>query len=70
MQVVSGPMRKERIHFEVPPAKIIVKEIQGFNSAPDGDPVLRTVIAHFWFVTIHPFDDDNGRIASAITNMG
>jgi len=74
MQVVSGPMRKERVHFEAPPAKIIAKEIRGFlnwfNSAPDGDPVLRAAISHFWFVTIHPFDDGNGRIARAIADMG
>jgi Fic family protein len=73
MQVVSGPIGHERVHFEAPPANRIEKEMSAFlkwfNGKDDTDLVLRAGIAHFWFVTIHPFEDGNGRIARAITDM-
>ena len=73
MQVVSGPMRRERIHYQAPDSKLVDHDmqqfIQWFNTTMDIDPVLKAGIAHLWFVTIHPFDDGNGRIARAITDM-
>ena len=73
MQVVSGPIGQERVHFEAPAAARLDQEISAFLQwfeAGDGtDPVLRAGLAHFWFVTIHPFDDGNGRLARAITDM-
>jgi Fic family protein len=73
MQVISGPVGKERIHFEAPKAPRLEKEMTGFlkrfNGGPDVDPVLKAGIAHLWFVTIHPFDDGNGRIARAIADL-
>ena len=73
MQVVSGPVGKERVHFEAIPAARIPKEMTGFldwfNRRPDTDEVLHAALAHLWFVTIHPFDDGNGRIARAIADM-
>ncbi len=73
MEVVSGPVGKERVHFEAPPAKRLDREMQaflgGFNANADIDPVLKAGLAHLWFVTIHPFDDGNGRIARAIADM-
>jgi len=73
MQVVSGPMGKEHVHFEAPPASHLEKDMQAFldwfNVDPDVDPVMKAAVAHLWFVTIHPFDDGNGRIARAITDM-
>jgi Fic family protein len=73
MQVVSGPMGKERVHFQAPAASHIETEVQGFLSWFNGednlDPVLKAGLAHFWFITIHPFDDGNGRIARALTDM-
>ena len=73
MQVVSGPVGKERVHFEAPAAELLDREMQafldGFNTKSDIDPVLRAALAHLWFVTIHPFDDGNGRIARAIADM-
>ena len=73
MQVVAGPMGKERVHYQAPPAAIVDREMSGFidwGSLSDSlDPVLRAALAHFWFVTIHPFDDGNGRIARAITDL-
>jgi Fic family protein len=73
MQVVSGAMGKEKIHFEAPEAKRLKKEmkqfIAWFNSKEKMDPVLKSALAHFWFVTVHPFDDGNGRIARAIADM-
>ncbi|MCX7781660.1 MAG: Fic family protein [Negativicutes bacterium] len=73
MQVSSGPIGRERVHFEAPAAARIEKEMAAFldwfNANDGADPVLRAGIAHFWFVTIHPFDDGNGRIARAITDM-
>ena len=73
MQVVSGPLGKERVHFQAPSAERLDGEMRSFlewfNTGPDLDPVLRAAVAHFWLVTIHPFDDGNGRIARAIADM-
>jgi len=72
MQVVSGPMGKEVVHYEAPAASRVDAEMSGFirwaNEADGTDPVLRAALAHLWFVTIHPFDDGNGRIARAIAD--
>lgn len=73
MEVVSGPYGRERVHFEAPDAVLLDSEmarfLAWFNQAPDTDPVIRAAIAHLWFVTVHPFDDGNGRIARAIADM-
>src|SRR5216684_306732 len=73
MEVVSGQMGRERLHFEAPAAARLEREMQNFldwfNTGPSHDPVLKAAFAHFWFVTIHPFDDGNGRIARAIADM-
>lgn len=73
MQVVSGPVGKEKVHFEAPVASRIGREmgsfLDWFNRPTDIDPVLKAALAHLWFVTIHPFDDGNGRIARAIADM-
>jgi len=73
MQVVSGGMGREIVHFEAPKAERLAEEmnklIDWFNTSSDIDPVLKAAIAHVWFVTIHPFDDGNGRIARALTDM-
>ncbi len=73
MQVVSGPVGKERVPFEAPAAKRLPREMAAFmgwfNTPPTIDPVLKASLAHLWFVTIHPFDDGNGRIARAIADM-
>jgi Fic family protein len=73
MQVVSGPIGKERVHYEAPAAALLSREmsvfLDWFNKPPDMDGVLKSGIAHLWFVTIHPFDDGNGRIARAIADM-
>jgi Fic family protein len=72
MQVVSGPMGRESVHYEAPSARVLDAEMTKFivwANQPDGiDPVLKSAIAHLWFVTIHPFDDGNGRIARAIAD--
>jgi Fic family protein len=73
MQVVSGPAGKEKVHYEAPAAPLIDKEMSAFlawaNDAADRtDKVLRAALAHLWFVTVHPFDDGNGRIARAIAD--
>jgi len=73
MQVVSGPMGKERIHFQAPSATEVKKEmdmfLEWFNQRTEIDGVLKAAIAHFWFIIIHPFDDGNGRIARTISDM-
>ena len=73
MQVVSGGIGKEYVHFQAPDAALLDKEMRlftdWFNDSQALDPVLKAGIAHLWFVTIHPFDDGNGRIARAITDM-
>jgi Fic family protein len=72
MQVVSGPVGREKVHYEAPPAALLDQEMARFlewTNADDGtDAVLRSGIAHLWFVTVHPFDDGNGRIARAIAD--
>ncbi|MBS1773059.1 MAG: Fic family protein [Bacteroidetes bacterium] len=73
MQVVSGPLGKEKVHFEAPESKRLKKEMKQFldwlNKDDKIHPVLKAGIAHFWFVTIHPFDDGNGRLTRTITDM-
>lgn len=73
MQVVSGPIGRERVHYEAPAAARLNSEmaafIEWFNDAVPLDPVLKAAVAHLWFVTIHPFEDGNGRIARAIADM-
>ncbi len=73
MEVVSGPVGKERVHFQAPPAPQLDDEmrefLEWFNTNTDSDQVLKAAVAHLWFVTIHPFDDGNGRIARAIADM-
>jgi Fic family protein len=73
MQVVSGRIGKERVHYQAPDAKRLNMEMKRFlewyNANSTSDPVLKAGLAHLWFVTIHPFDDGNGRIARAIADM-
>ncbi len=73
MQVVSGPMGRERVHFQAPDSDKVSAEMSAFlgwlNGAEPLDPVLKAALAHLWFITIHPFDDGNGRIARAITDL-
>lgn len=73
MQVVSGAVGRERVHFEAPPATRLPDEVRAFltwfNAEPEIDPLLKAALAHLWFVTIHPFDDGNGRVARAIADM-
>jgi Fic family protein len=72
-QVVSGPVGRERVHFEAPAAERLEEEMRQFLAWFNGDavtePVLKAALALLWFVTIHPFDDGNGRIARAIADM-
>ena len=73
MQIVSGAMGKERVHYEAPGPELMKFEMDRFltwfNSDVDIDPVLKAAVAHFWFIIIHPFDDGNGRIARAISDL-
>jgi Fic family protein len=73
MQVVSGAMGKEKVHFEAPVSERVPHEarqfISWFEEKESIDPVIKAAVAHLWFVTIHPFDDGNGRIARAITDL-
>jgi Fic family protein len=73
MQVVSGPIERERVHYEAPEAKRLEREMRAFlrwlNGSGSIDPVLKAGVAHLWFVTIHAFDDGDGRIARAIADM-
>lgn len=73
MRVVSGPVGKEKLHYEAPPAARVPNEIKKilrwFEQPGDTVPLFVAGLAHFWFVTIHPFDDGNGRIARAIADM-
>lgn len=73
MEVVSGPIGRQRVHYSAPPAERlgdeITKFLEWFEDTPAAEPVLAAGVAHLWFVTIHPFDDGNGRIARAIADM-
>ncbi len=73
MQVVSGPIGRQRVHFEAPPADRLDQEIRRFldwlNGASNEPPLLKAGLGHLWFVTLHPFDDGNGRIARAIGDL-
>lgn len=73
MQVVSGPIGMQRVHYQAPEAKLLPAEMKRFllwfNQTQGTDPVLKSAVAHFWFIMIHPFDDGNGRIARAISDM-
>ncbi len=73
MQVVSGALGKERVHFQAPDSALVENEmnlfLDWFNNSSETDLVLKAAIAHLWFVTIHPFEDGNGRIARALTDM-
>ena len=73
MQVVSGPMGKERVHYQAPAAELLDKQMRHFfkwiNDKQQIDLIVKAAIAHLWFITLHPFEDGNGRIARAITDM-
>ena len=73
MQVVSGPYGREKVHYQAPPAERLAGEmyafLKWFEGPTDCDAVIKAALAHLWFVTIHPFDDGNGRIARAIADM-
>lgn len=73
MQVVSGALGKEKVHFQAPDSSLVNTEMKQFlawfNENLTNDLVIKAAVAHLWFVTIHPFDDGNGRIARAITDM-
>jgi Fic family protein len=74
MRVVSGPIGREKVHYEAPPADVLAKEMATFllwfdESQGKTEGIIRAAVAHLWFVTIHPFDDGNGRLARAITDM-
>ena len=74
MQVVSGPMGRKKVHYQAPPADRLENEMKRFfrwweKGRKEMDGVLRAGVAHLWFVAVHPFDDGNGRIARAITDM-
>jgi Fic family protein len=73
MQIASGPMGKEKVHYEAIKPELVKTEMNRFLNWFDKDnsldPVLKAAIAHFWFIIIHPFDDGNGRIGRALTDM-
>ncbi|MYN11787.1 DUF4172 domain-containing protein [Pusillimonas sp. TS35] len=73
MQVVSGPLGRQRVHFEAPPADRLQSETDCFinwaNRASNEPPLIKAGLAHLWFVTLHPFDDGNGRIARAVGDL-
>lgn len=74
MRVVSGGAGREKVHFEAPPSAVLEKELAQFTAwfaapPPGLDGLLRAALAHLWFVTLHPFEDGNGRIARALTDM-
>ena len=72
MQVVSGPIGRQRVHYQAPPAERLQAEtrrfLDWFNRKDEAEGLLRAALAHLWFVTIHPFDDGNGRVARAIAD--
>jgi Fic family protein len=73
IQVVSGPMGKEKVHYQAPPPGQVKYEmdrfLEWFNSETKIDLVIKSAVAHFWFIIIHPFDDGNGRIARAVSDL-
>lgn len=73
MEVISGSYGKEKVHFQAPSAELLEKEmnifLKWFNSEQKIDLVIKSALAHLWFVTLHPFDDGNGRIARALADM-
>ncbi len=73
MQVISGPVGNRKVHFEAPPASLINSEMGTFiswvNKETDIDGIIKAALAHLWFITIHPFEDGNGRIARTLTDM-
>ena len=73
IQVVSGPLGRQRVHFEAPPADRLQSETDRFinwaNNASNEPPLIKAGLAHLWFVTLHPFDDGNGRIARAVGDL-
>ena len=72
MEVVSGPLGRERVHYQAPAASKLEEEMASFlawYNEPSGDWILKSAMAHLWFVTLHPFEDGNGRIARAIGDM-
>ena len=73
MQVISGALGKEKVHFQAPDSEIVPNEmdrfLDWFNNNQENELVIKAAIAHLWFVTIHPFEDGNGRITRAITDM-
>jgi Fic family protein len=73
IQVVSGPVGRQRVHFEAPPADFLEAEMNRFlgwvNGPPRQPPLIRAGLGHLWFVTLHPFDDGNGRMARAIGDL-
>ncbi len=73
MQVVSGAMGKEKVHFQAPAANLLPDELEKFlkwfNNEKTLDPVIKSGIAHLWFITLHPFEDGNGRMTRALTDM-
>ncbi len=72
MQVISGPIGSERVHFQAPPASVLDAEmarfLQWYNSSTGEDSLLRAALAHLWFMTLHPFNDGNGRTARAFSD--
>ena len=73
MEIVSGPIGRRRVHYTAPPAECLGDEISRFlewlQDTQSMEPVLAAGVAHLWFVTIHPFEDGNGRIARVIADM-
>jgi Fic family protein len=73
MQVVSGALGRQTVHYQAPPAKDLEREmslfLDWFNRGDNLEPVLKALLAHLWFVTLHPFEDGNGRIARIISDM-
>ncbi|MDP2094994.1 MAG: Fic family protein [Hydrogenophaga sp.] len=73
MQVVSGPVGREKVHFQAPPATALPAEtaafLEWFNATPVGDALIHAGLAHLWLVTLHPFDDGNGRVSRAVGDM-
>ena len=73
MQVVSGPVGREKVHFQAPPAAALPAEtaafLQWFNATPAGDALIHAGLVHLWLVTLHPFDDGNGRVSRAVGDM-